>query len=233
MMSESQAIPSAINGFRVSSFLFACVLGGLAVWILAAEVMRPSDIGIVAANSQSNASRRDTAVLAAQIGLVRGDLWSQAAFAYADPLWAQDRTSNADVAPFEQTKAITEQAIARAPHNSRLWLLLAANYFRFGRADERATAALKMSYYTGSNTIELLPQRLLLAIQSPVLNDDELGDLVRHDIRTALMQRPQLMPALVAAYKTANPAGRQFIEKALREVDPSALAAVLSEAQSR
>ena len=74
---------------------------------------------------------------------------------------------------FEQTRAVTEQAIVRAPHDSRLWLLLAANYFRFGRLNERATAALKMSYYTGSNTIGVLPERLLLAIQSHALADDE------------------------------------------------------------
>jgi hypothetical protein len=226
-MSESLIIPSAINGFRVSSISFACVLAGLAGWILAAEVVRPPDVGI-ATTSQSNILRRHAAVLAAHIGLVRGDLWSRAAFAYADPLWAEDRTSNADVAPFEQTKAITEQAIARAPHNSRLWLLLAGNYFHFGQVDERATAALKMSYYTGSNTIAVLPQRLLMAIQSGAFLDDELGDLVRHDIRTALMRKSQLMPAVVAAHNAATTSGRQFIEKTLGELDPSALAAIRS-----
>ena len=89
-----------------------------------------------------------------------------------------------------------------------------------------------MSYYTGSNTVELIPQRLLLAIQSRALNDDEFRDLVRHDIRVAVMHRSELMRALVAAYKKAPPSGRQFMEKALAEFDPSALASIRSEAGS-
>ena len=146
--------------------------------------------------------------MAARIGLVRGDLWSEAAFAYGDMLWNQDKNaSNADVAPFEQTRALTEQAIAYAPHDSRLWLLLAANYFRFDWLNERASASLKMSYYTGSNTIAVVPERLLLAIQSHALQDDEFQELVRHDIQIAVIHKSELMPALVAAYNNAPPFG--------------------------
>ena len=92
-MSETQTIPSTINGFRVTVLAFACVLGGLAGWILAAEIVRPAGIEF-ATDAQSAASmyeRRNAAVMAAQIGLVRGDLWSEAAFAYGDMLWAQDK----------------------------------------------------------------------------------------------------------------------------------------------
>ena len=161
---------------------------------------------------------RDAAIMAARIGLVRGDLWSEAAFAYGDVVWNQDKNaSNADVASFEQTRAVIEQAIAYAPHDSRLWLLLAANYFRFDWLNERAAASLKMSYYTGSNTIAVVPERLLLAIQSHALEDDEFQELVRHDIRIAVNHKSELMSALVAAYNNAPLSGRQFIEKALGE----------------
>ena len=139
-------------------------------------------------------------------------------------------TPNADVPPFEQTRELTEQAITYAPHDSRLWLLLAANYFRFDWLNERAAASLKMSYYTGSNMIAVVPQRLLLAIQSRALQDEEFQELVRHDIRIAVTYKSELMPALVAAYNNAPPSGRQFIEKTLAEFDPSALASSAREA---
>ena len=121
---------STAKGFRVTVISFACVLGSLAIWILAAEVVRPSNIEF-AKDNQSVGLRHDATVRAARIGLVRGDLWSEAASAFAAMPRAQDKDAReTDVVPSEQVKAITEQAIARAPHNSRLWLLLAANYFR-------------------------------------------------------------------------------------------------------
>ena len=228
-MSDSQIISSIITGFRTSAVAFACVLGCLAIWILAAELVRPSETSI-ATDTKSAVSRRDAAVLAAKIGLVRGDLWSEAAFASANAPWQDKNASNVDV-QFEQMRAITEQAIARAPHDSRLWLLLAANYFRFDPLNERGTAALKMSFYTGSNTITALPERLLLGIQSRSLNDDDFRDLVRHDIRIALLLKPQMMPALIAAFEKASPTGKQFIEKTVAEFDPSALALIRTDAK--
>ena len=52
----------------------------------------------------------------------------------------------------------------------------------------------------------------------------DFQELVRHDIRIAVTHKSELMPALVAAYNNAPPSGRQFIEKTLAELDPSALA---------
>ena len=89
-MSETQTSPSAINRTRVAVFALACVLGSLAAWILAAEVLRPSTI-VFATDAQSavsNYAQRDAAITAARIGLVRGDLWSEAAFAYGGMLWS-------------------------------------------------------------------------------------------------------------------------------------------------
>jgi hypothetical protein len=231
-MTNTQTTPSAIRGFRIMVFAFACALGCLAVWILAADVLRPTGIKFTT-DAQSAASsyvRRNAAIMAARIGLVRGDLWSEAAFAYGDIVWNQDKNaSNADAAQFERTRTVIEIAIAYAPHNSRLWLLTAANYFRFDWLNDKASASLKMSYYTGSNTIAVVPERLLLAIQSHGLDDYEFQELVRHDIRIAVIHKSELMPALTAAYNNAPQSGRQFIEKALGEFDPSMLAAVRAE----
>jgi hypothetical protein len=228
-MTNTQPTSSSIRGFRVTVFAFSCALGCLAVWILAAEVLRPAPINFTtdAQTAESSYQHRNSAIMAARIGLVRGDLWSEAAFAFGDIVWSQDKnTSNSDAAPFERIRTVTEQAIAYAPHDSRLWLLLAANYFRFDWLNDKASASLKMSYYTGSNTLAVVPERLLLAIQSHALDDNEFQELVRHDIRIAVIHKSQMMPALVAAYNNAALSGRQFIEKALGEFDPNILAAI-------
>ena len=164
------------------------------------------------------------------LALVRGDLWSEAAFAYGDMLWSRRQEGvEFRLPPFDQINKLTEKAIAYAPHDSRLWLLFAANYFRFDWLNERAASSLRMSYYTGSNSMAVVPERLLLAIQSHALQDDDFQELVRHDIQIAVAHKSKLMPALVAAYKKAPPSGRQFIEKTLAEFDPSMLAPIRSD----
>jgi hypothetical protein len=236
MMSENQTSPSAIARTRVALFGLACVLGSLAAWILAAEALRPTTILFTtdAQSAVSNYAQRDAAITAARVGLVRGDLWSEAAFAYGGMLWNQNKTtSNADVPPFDQTQELTERAITYAPHDSRLWLLRAVNYFRFDWLNERAAASLRMSYYTGSSLMTVVPPRLVLAIQSRALQDEDFQELVRHDIRIAVTHKSELMSALVTAYNNAPLSGRQFIEKTLAEFDPSALEPIRSRAEHR
>jgi hypothetical protein len=163
-MTEIPTGPSSIKGFRVTVFAFACLLGGFATWILVAEFPRPAVIEFPT-DAQSAASiyaHRDDVTMAARIGIVRGDLWTQAAFAYGDLLLNQDkRSSDTDAVPYERARALTELAITYAPHDSRLWLFLAAIDSRFDWLNDKASSALRMSFYTGSNTITLIPARLL------------------------------------------------------------------------
>jgi hypothetical protein len=233
-MSVTQITVYNNSRFRAAVVVFAIVLGSLAIWVLAAETVRPPIIGFTT-DPQSAAlsyQHRDAAIAAARIGLVRGDLWSEAAFTYGNMLWSEDNTAtNAERAPIEQSRAVAELAIAYAPYDARLWLVLAANYFRSEGLNERASASLKMSYYTGSNTIEIVPKRLLLALQSQALADEEFQALVRHDIRLAVIRRAELMPALIVAYSHAPGAGREFVEKTLTELDPGMLAAIRSHGQ--
>ena len=87
-MSETQSRPFANKGLRISLFVFACALGMFAAWILIAEVLRPKQIEF-AADAQlaaSNYAQRDAALRAARVGLMRGDLWSETAFAYGGML---------------------------------------------------------------------------------------------------------------------------------------------------
>ena len=231
-MSDIQNSPFAINRLRISLVVFACVLGSLAAWILIAEVLRPKEIEFTADAqlAASNYEQRDAALKAARAGLIRGDLWSEAAFAYGDMLWSENkRASSPDALSFDQIKTLTEQAIAYAPYDSRLWVLLAANYLRFDWLNERAASSLRMSFYTGSNSMAVVSERLLLATQSRALQDDDFQELVRHDIQIAVAHKSELMPALIGAYNKAPLAGRQFIEKTLAELDPSMLASIRTE----
>ena len=235
-MTEILTAPSPIKGFRVTVFAFACLLGGLATWILVLEFLRPAPVEFPT-DAQSAASiyaHRGDATKVARIGLVRGDLWTQAAFAYGDFLWNQDKpSSSASAVPYERARALTERAISYAPHDSRLWLLLAAIDSRFDWLNDRASAALRMSYYTGSNAIGLVPARLLLSMQARALQDSDFHELVRHDIRISAIHKSELMPALIAAYNNAPLSGQQFMQKALAEFDPSILASIHSGAQQR
>jgi hypothetical protein len=135
--------------------------------------------------------------------------------------------------PYERARALTERAITYAPHDSRLWLLLAAIDSRFDWLNDRASAALKMSYYTGSNAVRLVPARLLLSMQTRALQDSDFQELVRHDIRISAIHKSELMPAIIAAYNNAPLSGQQFMQKVLAEFDPSILASIHSGAQQR
>jgi len=234
MVEIPTAPSSAINGFRIVALGFACLLGCLAAWILVPELLRPATIEFPT-DAQSAASAyayRDDATMAARIGFVRGDLWTQAAFAYGDILWNEKKSSpDATATSFDSARTLILRAVTLAPHDPRLWLLLAAVNSRFDWLNDKASADLKMSYYTGSNIIKLVPARLLLAVQSQALRDDDFQELVRHDIRIAVMHKSELLPSLVAAYNNAPQLGQQFIQKTLSDLDPNILPLIYSKGQ--
>lgn len=243
-MSDFKKIRSDSKDLRAILLTFACLLGCFAAWSLSADLLRP--VGIEFPADQQLAvsifSQRDAAVKAAEIGLVRGDLWADAAFAYGSLLWIKDqRASDADVVPLSRTRSLTERAIAWAPHDARLWLLLAATYSlndppsKIGSAplnNERLSAALRMCYYTGANTVALIRERLFLALQSQLLQDAEFQEFVRHDIKIAIIRNAEFAPVIAEAYRNAPAPGRQFIEKVLGELDPEMLASLQASGKS-
>lgn len=81
-----------------------------------------------------------------------------------------------------------------------------------------------MSYYTGSNEIDLIPMHLLLPVRSDALAGEEFQEFLRHDIRTIVTRKPEPKPAIVAAYRDALPAGQRALEYALGDLDPNLLA---------
>lgn len=214
-----------MGGFRAVVIIFAVLLACQAFWILAAELSRPSLIASPhdqASGSDLTVNRR-AAHLAAQFGIVRGDLWAQNALTYGE-FGRGEQTNTADnVRAAEEARRAAKKALLFAPYNARVWLALANIDSRFGRFNEKASAALRMSFYTGPNEVQLIPTRLLLSLASPAISDKDFQPLVVHDLRTIVTRKPELKPAISNAYQYASPEGQEFIRDALKDLDPNLL----------
>lgn len=210
-------------GFRLGTLLFAILLGAQCIWLLLADLSRPSidRLPTDAASAAAAAKQRGAAAWAAAIGGIRGDLWADSAFTYADLLWVNpDKTSGLSQLVTD-ARASLDRALDDAPDNSRAWLLLAGLSSRYPSADLNTNAALKMSYYTGPSEQELIPLRLRITAHSDFVGDFEMRQFVTRDLRLLLAQKQQ--SAVTAAYNAASPDGKRFIESTVGEIDPSAL----------
>lgn len=210
--------------FRGTVLVFAFVLGCQAMWILAAEFSHRSLTGFPATTeaAKAAAANRDAAALAASFGFIRGDLWAEYALTYLNLFWgdAPDSASTQASTTMERAREVADRALAFAPHDARIWLVLASVDLRLDWLNHKAAATLRMSYYTGANETDLIPLRLLLAVRSDALADKDFQELVRHDIRTIVTRKPELKPAILAAYRDALLIGQQFLEETLEEIDP-------------
>lgn len=208
----------------------AALLGILALWILIGELTSPRLSYFPTSPNEANAAYavRGSAATAAQVSMVRGDLWAAAAVTASAPLLfgAKDSSPQASEANVEDMRAIADRAARLSPHDSRIWLLLAGLDFRGGGNNPSATEMLKLSYYTGPNEISVMPLRLLLAVSSNAISDKEVQSLVPLDIQQIDKQRPDLKPAIALAYGNALPQGRAIIEATLKAADPSFLATI-------
>ena len=210
--------------------VYAFALCCQATWILAAENSRPTIHFPINAKAASGiAARRSAARLAASIGSVRGDLWRDYAATYIYLFW---NDQNKRIETFgrdrERARALAYRALQYAPHDARTWLMLANIDMSFGGRNSIVLSELRMSYYTGSNEPQLIPLRLHLAVESTVINDAQLQQFVRHDLRIVLGHEPELKPTILAAYRTGSLAGRKFLQEALQELDPNMAVAVRS-----
>lgn len=240
-MSEFEKEKTDTIAFRISMLGLALIVCGLSAWSLLADLLRPTAIEFPTDRqlAMSMYSQRDSAVAAAKIAYIRGDLWATAAFAYGGLLLTEgEHVYDTDKMPIERTRALAERAIAWAPHDARLWLLLTATYYwddlhnkgaSAALNDDRLPASLRMCYYTGLNTADLIRGRLFFTLKSQLVQDDEFQEFVRHDIRIAVMHKTEFAPVVAAVYRSAPPLGKQFMEKTLRELDPDMLTSLRSE----
>lgn len=218
----------SVRTVRAVVGILAIVLGVFGLWIFVAELAKPRLSYFPANPEEASAiyALRGSAIKAAQVGMVRGDLWVGAAIATAAPLLfgagsARDQASQPDL---ESMRMIADRAARLSPHDSRVWLVLAGLEFSDGH-DRRGTEALKLSYYTGPDELSLMPARLRLAVGSNASSNEEVQILVPQDIQR-IVRRPDLKPSIALAYQQALPKGRAIIEAALKETDPNLLATI-------
>jgi hypothetical protein len=211
--------------FRQLMLGFALLLGLQGLWIVIPESFSSGAAQLPGDETAATQMtlRRPKARWAASLGIVRGDLWADVALTYSELIWS----TNPDVNQ-QRARSVIERALTYSPHRSDLWLLFALLSYRFDWNQSQLSSALKMSYYTGANEPDLVSLRIFAAVSSPSLDDIELQEMLRHDIRIIITRRPDLKPTIIAAYKSASMANKKFIEMVISEVDPQFLAAIVA-----
>lgn len=204
--------------FRVATLLLATVLGAQCIWLLLAAFSR-SGIDRLPTDPQSAAMaarERNDATWAAWIGDVRGDLWAESAFTFANLLWTDPNKNSEVTQSLDEAHARLDEAVIYGPHQAGAWLLFAGLASRYHWSKPDPAETLRMSYYTGPSERSLMPLRFMIAGQLPAL-DIELQELVRRDLRTLVAQNDK--SAVVQAYHAATLSNQQFIVQAISEID--------------
>jgi hypothetical protein len=200
----------------------------LGVWLLAAELLRaPSRF--VWSSEQAQAAAKPAG--AGYIGLIRGDVWLGDALASWEGFVAKADGGPPDAEKLAAVRAALVHAVHLAPHDARAWLILAAADARAGASPDAIAAALKMSYYTGSNEAALIALRISLAAR-PDLGDAELRILLENEIRT-VAQQTQVRPSLAQAYRHAPPETQRSLRDIVTAIDAKLSAEMQSEAAKR
>ena len=210
---------------RTALFAFAGLLALQSIWIILPELIRPSPLVFPreARSPPISSSERDRVGWAAELALVRGDLWAEAAIAKSPELIRDVETGKAaqSADQAQVVRATAEKAATLSPHDARNWLLLASLDCL---AHREASGTLKMSYYTGPNEVALMPLRLLVATCSDAINDAELQTLVARDIRLIITQYPRT--AILQTYQNASPGGKRLIETVVGDLDRDLMATI-------
>jgi hypothetical protein len=209
--------------FRRATLAFAVVLCVFCVWLALPELSRSGidRLPTGPASAALAASRRGAASRAAWIGMIRGDLWAESAFTYANLLWSDGGANAGATKALQHAHASLDRALDDAPHQSGAWLLLAALAARYPASNSNVTEALKMSYYTGPSEQDLMALRLSVAMNSGAFTDSDIREFIARDLRLFLARNQA--GSITAAYNSASPAGKQFIEQTVSAIDPAAL----------
>jgi hypothetical protein len=199
--------------------LYGFFLVALSFWLVSAELSRTNvtTLPMSAESAAAAAQRNGQALTVARFGGLRGDLWSQLAFTYATLEWPKPAmpTSSLDAARHAATRAVTLK-----PVNPSVWLLFADLASRYPQDNPSPAESLKMSYYTGPHEDGLIPLRLAVSSRLDVAADPELERLFRRELEYVMSYRPNLKPAIVAAYVQASPQARRTIESTTNDIDP-------------
>lgn len=211
--------------FRLSILLLATLLAMQCILLVSAELVRPGNIELPTDELAATEAARhsEAADRAASIGVIRGDLWAEAASTHAEALW---RNAAGVLNSLQRARSDINRAVRDAPHRSDVWLLAAGLAQRNAPTGFDPTEALRMSYYTGSSEMRLVPLRLMIAMKQDEFDDAELHEFISHDVRLLLVQK-QIAP-ISAAYIEASVKGKDFLVRTLRDIDPASVDAVQS-----
>jgi hypothetical protein len=205
--------------FRLFALLVFLFVGGLSISNLVAEFLRPR---AAAPRSEflpaPTLDDVESTARASAIAPFRSDLKADYVAALAG------RTLKSEYAPGTQGDQTAQDASKGAlrirPHDSRMWLTLALLQARSNLGDSLIAEYLKMSYLTGPNRAELIPTRLSTVTLNQSLNDPDLKELARNDVRIILTQLPDQRQTVVNDYVRASSVGKTFLEESARTVDP-------------
>jgi hypothetical protein len=233
---QDVTVLSAPLRLRLALLVFGVVLGLFGFWMLLPELLRPKSIGLTfdRAGAEAAAVHRTGAVLAAEIGAIRGDLWAEAAFTGARLMWIdrlaiRDWTSSGQLA---RAKAEAETAVSLAPVNGAAWLFLAKLPAASLEGENRVLTLLEMSYFTAPSSLDLAPWRLERAATSSAFADKDFQAFIKSDIRKILDQGPGYRQAIIAAYRNAWPQNQPIFESLVATADP-AMAQLLRSGQPK
>ena len=203
---------------RVAMLVLTAVVGIYCIWVLSSELIRPGVISLPVdpQSAAIAAQKRARASWAAHVGIIRGDLWAESGYTFANLLWKSSSGEKEPAQSVDLARARLDRAIRYAPTKAGVWLLLAG----FAPDFREATEALRMAYFTGPSELSLMPIRTFVAAQMPTL-DADMQQLARRDLRYLL--KSQQKSAIIQAWHAATPAGKRLMEQELGERDPSFL----------
>lgn len=211
---------------RLRLFLFAlagmtALLSSWQMLVASARPHLPAHGDLLTAIERLHAER-DAIRRAAYIGIVRGDLWTAFAVAEARPLLRELTVpmGNEAAARMDLIRSSAERAVLLAPHDAHAWLVLAVAEAHLSRRVEQMTAYLKMSFYTGPSSRDLMPLRLALSTRIESAPDEEMQSLIRHELRAMLRQKSDMRPMIAAAYRNGSTQGRRFLDMTMGEISP-------------
>lgn len=220
---------SADRGLRIGLLAFASILAAQAIWIILAEYYHQHRIHLPADPQASRIAshEHENARRAAVLAVIRGDLWAESAFTHSDLLWKEPATaSEATENASKESRMDIEYALRYSPHRGDVWLMLAAMADRYNWQEYQPNSLLKMSYFTAPSDLSLFPLRIKVSLRPNAIQDPEIQDMIKRDIRVVVTKSPELKPALATAYRTSSVEGKAFLDRTISEIDPVYLAVI-------
>jgi hypothetical protein len=214
---------NSVNGFRVAAMVVAVLTAAYSFASFYSEIFSarppalPADPSKVVVQTIGPAAQ-----WAAAISPFRADLEASYASTLALMALRPDNAglSTADAQKNADAQEDVVQVLKAAPHNSELWLIFALLQAQHKSGSRQIIEALKMSYFTAPNDVQLMPLRLYTAAVSNALSDPDLKELARGDVRLMLIRQPDLKPFVLSAYRHGSSLGRSFLEEAVQSLDP-------------